>query len=121
MAEIGTAVTLARMLLEAPIGEIVESRTRSILGRQRVQHRINWGTQNMRGAPLPVWVDEGDLAEVPYADAPLRADRTFATVVIEDIAQAFENGEFDDAESSGEGIALAIRQRYLGAGEPRGL
>lgn len=113
MAEIGTAVTLARLLLDAPIGAISETRTRTSFGRTKVQHKIEWGSYNQRVTPLPTWVDEDDLAEVPYAETPSRQDRTFPSVVIEDIARAFENGEFDDAEASGEGLAAALRERYL--------
>lgn len=112
MIDEGSAVTLARGLQSVPVGIVIDSRTKSVLRRKKTQYKVRWGQSNGSVAP-PEWVDEDSLATVPHVDEPSLLSRTFPEVVIEDIASAFERGEFDDAEASGEGLARAIRERYL--------
>lgn len=113
MIENGTAVTAARALSAAPVGIVRESRARSFLGRARTEYRIEWPPRGIGEVSLERWMAEGDLVIVPDQDSPGERERTFVSVVVESIARDFETGEFDDAEVSGEGIARAIRERYL--------
>lgn len=114
MIESGTGVALSRGLSDIPVGTVSGSRERSTFGRKRTQYRISWNAQNFGSVPLPEWVDESDLVIVPDVTEPGIMPRTIPSVVVESIARDFESGAFDDADASPEGIARAIRERYLG-------
>lgn len=118
--ENGTAVTLARFLTPIPVGVVDGTRTRKTLIRKRPQVHISWARKNLDGVPLPGWVDVHQAIVIPDVDAAGDEARTVPSVIVEEIARALEDGEFDDVEVPDDpdmtlagALAQALRKKYL--------